>query len=58
VRGDFSGGGGFAEARDVLVFRRRRFGCRHCLPPRVIGARDLGEIGLGQLAVDAVDEGA
>ena len=53
MRGDFGGGGGFAEAGDVFVFARAFFS-----PPRVIGGGDVVEVGVGQLAVDAIDEGA
>ena len=53
MRGDFGGGGGFAEARDVFVFARAFIS-----PPCVVGSGDFLQIGVGQLAVNAVDEGA
>ena len=53
VRGDFGGGGGFAEAGEVLVLARALFS-----PPSVVGGDDFLEVGLKQLAVDAAEEGA
>jgi len=60
LRGDFGGGGGFAEARDVLVGRDRWARCgfrsrtaQRSVPtftPCVRGAGDLFEVGVGQLA--------
>jgi len=51
VRGDFGGGGGFAEAGDVGVATGPRYS-----PPCMVGGDDLLEVGVGQLAVVAVDE--
>ena len=53
VRGDFCSGGGFAEAGEVGVFARAFVSA-----PGVVGGDDFLEVGVGQLAVDAVDEGA
>ena len=71
VRGDLGGGGGFAEAGDVGILTQRRRGfeipfslcvsasLREIFPsPRMVGVHDLREVGVGQFAVDAVDEGA
>ena len=51
VRGDFGGDGGFAETRYVFVFARALFST-----PCVIGGDDFLDVGVGQFAVDAVDE--
>ncbi|MEO6064974.1 MAG: hypothetical protein ABIP49_04235 [Lysobacterales bacterium] len=48
ARGDFSGGGGFAEASEVFVSARALIAA-----PRVEGDDDFLEVGVGQLAVDA-----
>ena len=74
VRGDFGGGGGFAEAGNIVILAQRRRGAkRFCFAfflgvfaawretissPRMIGGGDFPEVGVGQLAMDAVDQGA
>ncbi len=69
MRGDFGGGGGFAKSRDVSVagisltpslshWERVAGGRVRVTTPEVIGARDFLQVGVGELAVDAVDEGA
>ena len=60
VRGDFSGGGGFAEAGDLFVFRRIRIesGVTLVAAPSMIGGRDSVQVGVSELTMNAVDESA
>ncbi len=71
VGGDFFCRGGFAEAGDVGVRRKIKsapFRLRHLPPlrrgrdgiaaPGVVGVGDAGDIGIGEFAVNAVDQGA
>ena len=50
---DFGGGSGFAEAGDVFVFTSP-----FTSTPCMISRRDFLKINVGELAVDAIDEGA
>ena len=64
MRGDFGVRGGFAEASHVRIRSRGVFSfqfsviSRNTGTPCVIRGGDFLEVGVGQLAMDAVDEGA
>ena len=69
MSGDFGGGGGFAKSRNIDVsgisltpslshWERVAGGRVRVTSPCVVGGDDLFEVGISELAVDAVDEGA